>query len=155
MTYPVPSLDGAGWINDPALKVDAILANYASTQYSQTILYRSRISSFSKDLQLCSQQWNKLPETMQQSLDRMFTAYFEQVDISVELDEESMNDETKSFRVFITGSLAQDGKGYDLSKILQVSKINRELRSAILRNLESSSRLHTVFVCEKRVISLC
>ncbi len=121
MAYPVPSLDGAGWIHDPALKVDMILANYASTQYSQTILYRNLISSFSKDIQLCSQQWNRLPETMLQSLDRLFTAYFDQVDITVDLDEDSMNAETNSFQVLITGSLVQDGKNYDLSKVLQVT----------------------------------
>ena len=37
MAYPFLSLDGSGYIREPSLKVDAILASYASTQYSQTV----------------------------------------------------------------------------------------------------------------------
>lgn len=121
MAYPVPSLDGSGFIRDAALKIDAILANYATTQFSQSILYRNRISSFSKDIQMCSQQWQKLPATMQASLDRLFTAYFDQTDISVDLDEESMNDQTASFKIYIVGSVVQDNTSYELSKVLQVT----------------------------------
>lgn len=121
MAYPVPSLDGSGFIYDPALKIDAILANYSVSQHSQTSLYRNRISSFSKDIQMCSQQWGKLPATMQSSLDRLFTAYFDQTDITVQLDESSMNDETASFKLVIFGSVIQDNVSYELSKVLQVT----------------------------------
>jgi len=121
MPFPVPSLDGSGFITDAALKIDAIFANYAATQYSQTVLYRDRISSFSKDIQMCSQQWQKLPDVMQQSLNRLFTAYFDQTDITVELDENSMNDETATFQLFISGSVIQDNTAHNLSKILQVT----------------------------------
>ena len=121
MAHPVPSLDGSGFITDAALKIDAIFANYAATQYSQTVLYRNRISSFSKDIQVCSQQWQRLAEVMQQSLSRLFTAYFDQTDITVELDESSMNDETATFQMFISGSVIQDNTSYNLSKVLQVT----------------------------------
>ena len=121
MAYHVPSLDGSGFITDAALKIDAIFANYAATQYSQSVLYRSRISSFSKDVQMCSQQWRKLPDVMQGSLSRLFTAYFDQTDITVELDEDSMNDETATFQLFISGSVIQDNTAQNLSKVMQVT----------------------------------
>ena len=121
MANPVPSLDGSSFITDPHLKIDAILANYASTNYSQTVLYRNAISSFSKDIQQCSQQWDKLPDSMQRSFDRLFTAYFDQTDILVDLDQDSMDQDTASFKIIITGSVTQDGIGYEIGKVLQIT----------------------------------
>ncbi len=121
MAFPFLSLDGSGYIHEPSLKVDAILACYAATQYSQSVLYKSIISSLSKDIQLCSQQWDKLPDFVQSSLNRLFSAYFDQVEISVQLDEDSMNADTQTFQLFIIGSVVQDNRTYDLSKLLQVT----------------------------------
>lgn len=121
MAYPVPSLDGSGYIQDPNIKVDTLFANYAATQYSQTILFRDNISSFSKDIQLCSQQWEKLPEYIKVSLDRLFTAYFDQVDIYVELDEASMESNDGTFKLLITGTVVQDTVSYELGKVMQVT----------------------------------
>lgn len=121
MAYPVPSLDGSGYIQDPNIKVDTLFANYAATQYSQTILFRDNISSFSKDIQLCSQQWEKLPEYIKVSLDRLFTAYFDQVDIYVELDEASMENNDGTFKLLITGTVVQDTVSYELGKVMQVT----------------------------------
>lgn len=120
MANPFLSLDGAGFIDQPGLKVDAILATYAATQYSQSVLYLDIISSLTKDIQLASQQWERLPELMNASLNRLFSAYFDQVEIDVSLDENSMNAETTSFKVYITGSVTQDGVMYDIAKLLQV-----------------------------------
>ena len=120
MAYPFLSLDGSGFINEPSLKVDAILACYSSTQYSQTVLYRDSISSISKDIQMSSQQWDKLPNYMQGSLERLFGAYFDNVDIKVNLDEDSMNAQTASFKLTIVGTLMQDNIAYDLAKLLTI-----------------------------------
>lgn len=121
MAYPVPSLDGSSFISDPHLKIDAILANYAATNYSQTILYRRSISSFSKDIQQCSQQWDKLPASMQRSLDQLFTAYFDQTDVEVSLDQASMDAETASFKIIVTGTVTQDNVAYEIGKVLQIT----------------------------------
>ena len=120
MAYPFLSLDGSGYIREPSLKVDAILASYAATQYSQSVLYRDLISSLSKDLQMCSQQWDKLSGYVQTSLERLFNAYFDQVELNVSLDEDSMNADTSTFKLYITGVVVQDGKPYDLSKMLHI-----------------------------------
>lgn len=121
MAYPVPSLDGSGYIYDPNIKIDTLFANYAATQYSQTILFRDNISSFSKDIQLCSQQWTKLPEYVKASLDRLFTAYFDQTDIYVELDESSMEANNNTFKLLITGTVVQDAVNYELGKVMQIT----------------------------------
>lgn len=121
MDNPYLSLGGEGLITEPAAKVDAILAGYAATQYSQSILFREIISSLSKDIQLCSQQWEKLPNYVQQSLARLFSGYFSQTDISVTLDEASMNADNASFKLLIAGTVVQAGVPYDLSKMLQIS----------------------------------
>lgn len=121
VAYPVPSLDGSGYINDPNIKVDTLFANYAATQYSQTILFRDKISSFSKDIQQCSQQWDKLPDFVKRSLDRLFTAYFDQVDLEVQLDEASMDANNASFKLNISGTVVQDSNQYELAKVMQVT----------------------------------
>ena len=121
MDNPYLSLGGEGLITEPAAKVDAILADYSAVQRSQSVLFREIISSLSKDIQLCSQQWDKLPKYMQDSLARLFSSYFSQADISVTLDEASMNAENSSFKILISGTLVQAGVPYDLSKMLQIS----------------------------------
>jgi hypothetical protein len=54
------------------------------------------------------------------SLERLFNAYFDQVDLTVNLDEDSMNADTSTFKLYIMGTVIQDGKPYDLSKMLQI-----------------------------------
>ena len=97
------------------------MACYCSTQYSQTIFYRNLISSFSKDIQLSAQQWEKLPELVENSLSRLFTAYFDQTEISADIDETSMEDDTNTFKLIIEGIVRQDGVSYQLSKELYVN----------------------------------
>ena len=121
VAHPVPSLDGSSFITDPHLKIDAILANYAATQYSQSVIYRNIISSFSKDIQQCAQQWDKLPDSMQRSLDRLFTAYFDQCDVQVDLDQDSMDADNASFKITVVGSVTQDGVAYEIGKVLQIT----------------------------------
>lgn len=121
MAYAIASMDGSGFITDPSLKIDYIMACYASTQYSQTVLFRDSISSFTKDVQMCSQQWERLPDTMQSNLNKMFSAYFDNVEIIVRLDDASMEDSSNQFKVYIEGIVSQDGQSYQLSKELYVN----------------------------------
>lgn len=121
MAYPIPSLDGSGFITDPSLKIDYIMACYCSTQYSQTILYRNLISSFSKDIQLSAQQWEKLPGLVEASLNRLFSSYFDQTDIAVNIDDNSMDAASSTFKLIIEGIVRQDGSSYQLSKELYVN----------------------------------
>ena len=121
MAYAIASMDGSGFITDASLKIDYIMACYASTQYSQTVLFRDSISSFSKDIQMCSQQWERLPDTMQNNLNKMFSAYFDNVEIIVRLDDASMEDSSNQFKVYIEGIVSQDGNNYQLSKELYVN----------------------------------
>ncbi len=121
MANPIPSMDGSGFITDPSLKIDYLMACYSATQYSQTILYRDIISSFSKDIQLSAQQWEKLPELVENSLSKLFTAYFDQTEITVSVDENSMEDNSSVFKLIIEGIVRQDGTSYQLSKELYVN----------------------------------
>lgn len=121
MAYPILSLDGSGLITDPSLKIDYQMACYCSTQYSQSFLYRNLISSFSKDIQLAAQQWEKLPELVENSLSKLFTSCFDQVEINVSIDDTSMEDDSPIFKLIIEGIVRQDGVGYQLSKELYVN----------------------------------
>jgi hypothetical protein len=38
----------------------------------------------------------------------------------ISLDEDSMNADTSTFKLYITGVVVQDGKPYDLSKMLHI-----------------------------------
>jgi hypothetical protein len=121
MANRIPSMDGSGFITDPSLKIDYLMACYCSTQHSQTVLYRPLISSFSKDIQLSSQQWESLPGYVEASLSRLFTSYFDQTEIAVSIDENSMEDGTSLFKLIIEGIVRQDGTSYQLSKELYVN----------------------------------
>lgn len=121
MANAIASMDGTGFITDASLKIDYVMASYAATQYSQSVLFRDSISSFSKDIQMASQQWEILPDLMQDNLNKMFSAYFDNVEIMVRLDEDSYNDSSNTFKVFIEGIVSQDGESYQLSKELYVN----------------------------------
>ena len=119
MAYDFPSLDGTGWVKDPRIKIDSIFAAYMATDHSQTVLYRNFISSFSKDIQVSANQWSMLPTLVKDNLGRMFSSYFDSVDIDVSLDENSMNASTNQFLLVVSGTVIQDGITYDISKELQ------------------------------------
>ena len=54
-------------------------------------------------------------------MSRLFTSYFDQTEIAVSIDENSMEDGTSLFKLIIEGIVRQDGTSYQLSKELYVN----------------------------------
>lgn len=115
---PYPTLSELGYIYDADQKIEWIFADYIAAKHSQSIINFGRVSSLSFDEFTGNYEGIRTAEVMQNSLTRLFEAYFDTADIQVTDDSDKDSTEV---RVMIKGMLSQDGKSYQLNEALKVN----------------------------------
>lgn len=83
---PVPTLDPAGFITGLATKVDKLFLYYFFSKDSQTVLYRGKINSLTKLIQLYGNEPLQIKDQLKQNLTAYLRDFF--TDVKVEVDVE-------------------------------------------------------------------
>lgn len=117
-TNPYPTLSPLGYIYDPQQKIEWIFADYIASKHSQSTINFGRISSLSFDEFDGNYEGQRTAEIMQNSLTKLFTAYFESANVQVTDDTEAGSQEAK---VIVKGVFTQDGKNYHLNDVLSLN----------------------------------
>lgn len=123
-TNPYPTLSELGFIHDPKQKIEWIFADYIAAKHSQSTIHFGKISSLSFDEFDGNYEGHRTAEVMQNSLTRLFSAYFETTSIQVTDDSVDNSNET---RVVVKGVFTQEGKSFQLNEVLSVDngRINK------------------------------
>lgn len=102
---PVPSLSSRGWVSDVIGKMDMLLANFLTSDYSQTELYLGNISSMQYLVKVYGSDPRTFSQELQRKLEDYIGRYFDAVQVKVEtwyLNTE-MNDGPYGVKIVITG----------------------------------------------------
>lgn len=102
---PVPSLSSRGWVSDVIGKMDMLLANFLTSDYSQTELYLGNISSMQYLVKVYGNDPRTFSQELQRKLEDYIGRYFDAVQVKVEtwyIDTE-MNDGPYGVKIVITG----------------------------------------------------
>lgn len=131
MSKPVPSLTSAGWLETIAEKADALMANYLTSDYSQTHCYKGQVTSLAYHIKEYGDDMLILEKRVRADLTKYLNRYFDNTDVSVttsvpyELEPEKVN-------LQIDVIVFQDSLKYSLGreiqtvsdKVVNVFKIN-------------------------------
>lgn len=115
---PYPSMGPQGYIYDAAQKAEFIFADYIAAKNSQSTLFYGQIQSLSFDEFKGQYEPILSGEVIKASLEKIYDAYFDSVDIQVS---DNLNEDTQVTRIEITADLNDKGVQYRLNEILSVN----------------------------------
>lgn len=121
---PYPTLSEQGYIFDPVQKIEIIFADYLAAKHSQSTMFSGQISSLSFDEFSGNYDRYRTPELIQNSLTKLYGAYFDSANIEVTDNSKTDSNVTE---VKIVGELIDGDQTYQLNEVLAVNngRINR------------------------------
>lgn len=132
MSDPIyfPSLSESSWITSSAQQADYLFSHFFESNYSQTEIYKDRISSFAYLLALYSKDPDRLCTEIQSNLQTYFGRYFSSVICEVTWKYNTTNNSIIELTLYLTFKDGE-GKEFNLSRLISTagSKIISVLNS--------------------------
>lgn len=130
---PVPSLSTAGWVRDVASKADLLVSHYFISEYSQSALYRTQITSLPRQVQEFGNDENNLRTAVRTEMENYLARYFDVVQVEVTVDKPVPGDPNR-INVILSVLITDQGQQYSLgrlistvnSKIVEIVNINNK-----------------------------
>lgn len=125
MEPAVPSLSTDGWVTDIRKKADLVIAHYLASDYSQSNVFLTRITSLAYQVQTYGHDPEQLQPLIQSSLQAYLERYFESATVKVTI--ESSEQGTARYDIRFDGVVTQGGLRYSVGKLIEVqnNKVKR------------------------------
>lgn len=119
---PVPTLDTNGWLSGVAERCDALMAYLLTSDASQSNMLFGKIRSIPSILQKYSNNPDALRTNMRAEVFALFNAYFDGVDVQIDLNYNPTSTGQSSARIDIqiTVIVTDDGTRHSLGRELKV-----------------------------------
>ncbi len=114
MTNPYYALDTVGFVKEPAVIAERILADYLSTNYSQSIIFFGSLRSLQRSVQANAGNMDLTSEAIQADIETLFSRYLDNVTVNVTNApiKNNFGNETDKYEIFIEASFST-GKGME------------------------------------------
>lgn len=119
MKKPVPTLSAAGWVSDPREAADKLFSYFVATDGNQSDLYRGKLVSFSEVLAKYGMDNELLRTHTTTAIDALFTRHFDDVDVTITIEEED-----GLSNVIFTIEFTSGNVRYDLGNSVEFSDTN-------------------------------
>lgn len=119
MTMELPTLSSGGFIHDPAVKLEKIVAYFFIADYSQSNQHRGRVASLPYLIKNHGHEPSILVDRIQSTLEGMLGAYFDTCYVNV--SQEDPLTSKPEYNIIVDGTVSQGGKKYDISRLLTIS----------------------------------
>lgn len=119
MQIHVPTLSKAGWSKGIAERVDYLLSDFFTSEYSQSYLFQGSISSLTYLIQRYQGNVSSLTEATRVMLQSYFNSYFESVLIDVTSDAGTVDNESNLVSLSIYCQITENGKQYSVARLVQ------------------------------------
>jgi hypothetical protein len=131
MAAPYPSID-AGYIHDPAKKLDCLMSDFFEAEHSQSYLFFNQVTSFPWIIQQYQTDPNEIINQLRVRLRPYLLRYFDDVDIECALIDNQVTTTSYSIRLYV--EVQQDGAlPVNLVNQINISDNNKFERSIALR----------------------
>ncbi len=127
MTIPaVPSLSTDGWVTDIRKKADLVLAHYFASDYSQSNVFLSKITSLAYQVQQAGSNTFELKRLIESDLQQYLGRYFDNVQVDIRIEDEDSSG-TNRYNIVFDATVAENGIRYSVGRLIEVqnSKIKR------------------------------
>jgi hypothetical protein len=130
MAAPYPSID-AGYINDPAKKLDCLMSDFFEAEHSQSYLFFNQVTSFPWILQQYQSQPEEIVNQLRVRLRPYLLRYFDDVQVECALVN---NETTTTYSIRLYTEVMQDGlPPINLVNQIKVSDNNKFERTIAIR----------------------
>lgn len=124
---PVPTLTSAGILTEPNQIADYLFKCFLATEQSQSTYYA--VYSLPYLVEQNTGKINNLPDDVANALKALYASYFESVTANVYLKD--MVEQPEKVALIIKMTLTNDGKIYDLSRLVEKTEDNFYIDSPI------------------------
>lgn len=130
----VPTLSAHGWVKDPPVMMDFLLAHFFESDYIQSEIYGDHVANVQVILQQFSQDVPGLINKLQSKLSDYVGAHFpEGVSVDVQQSEsKSLKPDEVAIRIFMT--VTSEGTEYSVGRMLGL--LNSKFRTLVKLNNE-------------------
>lgn len=119
MSEDMPSLSSAGFIKDPALKLEKAMSYFFIADYSQSTQHAGRIASLPYLVKQHGRRPEELADRVESTVTSLLNAYFDSSTVDVYV-QDPLSDKPE-YGIVLEGSVVENGKTYSISKLLSVS----------------------------------
>lgn len=116
---PVPTLSTQGWVTDPALKFDKLLADFFLADHNQSYIYRGSIKTLQGLIEKNGNQINSLIGELQQALREYLERYYTAVDLEVKAENNMITDPRGQMTLIITVGVNDKGTQKQFGRLLE------------------------------------
>lgn len=122
MAEVLVTLDRLGYVSEVAYKADMLMAFFLSSEASQSILHRDRISSAPNIIKRCAGDARELETQFTTALKQLYGAYYDAVDLTVTVtgNAEAYSGSEVILNIKIAMTLKQAGTTHSLGRLLAI-----------------------------------
>lgn len=127
MSKYVPTLSKAGWSKTPEEKIDYLLSDFFTSEYSQSYVFSDSICSLPYLIQSNQGNIPGLLDMIREILNRYFKSYFDSVVVDATSDAGSDDNPTGSVTITLFIQVEDNNKLYSVGKVVETmdGKINK------------------------------
>lgn len=113
MKSGIPTFSTLGFVHEPKLMLDRILAYYEALNYSGTLLYQGKIRSLARAIFDTSGNINLLTDRIKADITSLLTNNFpDGVEVTVTSEQ---IDDTDFYNIIVSARVQSDNRAYDLA----------------------------------------
>jgi len=116
MVKKVPTLTLDGYLDNTDFMMTKLFEYFVLSEYSQTKLFYGEISSLPYLVRDAGPDFNKLEDSVKDTLFKLYNRYWGNVDVDVGIKEEKINEHKHRVILVINVEVVHDGKTYTLNK---------------------------------------
>lgn len=118
---PVPTMSTQGWVTDPAIKFDKLLADFFLADHNQSYIYKDSIQTLQGLIEKNGNQINSLIGELQQVLRTYLERYYTTVDLDVRPENNMITDPKGRMTLIITVGVNDRGTQKQFGRLLEAN----------------------------------
>lgn len=118
---PVPTMSTQGWVTDPAIKFDKLLADFFLADHNQSYIYKGSIQTLQGLIEKNGNQINSLIGELQQVLRTYLERYYTTVDLDVKPENNMITDPKGRMTLIITVGVNDRGTQKQFGRLLEAN----------------------------------
>ena len=124
--YHLPTLSPEGWVQSTAEQADYLISHFFASEYSQSHLYNSNVSSFQYIIQNAQGDMSKTVTDLKTTLSIYYSRYFTDVVVEASYEQLPVDSSKVNITLYIS-FIDKSGKEFILGKTLELinSKISK------------------------------
>lgn len=116
---PVPTLSTQGWVTDPSMKFDKLLADFFLADHNQSYIYKGSIVTLQGLIEKNGNRINSLIGELQRSLTSYLERYYTAVDVEVKPENNTITDPKGRMTLIISVGVNDKGTQKQFGRLLE------------------------------------